>query len=73
MFLVIVDERDPGLELLPPSLVAELAHMSASLSRLTAIPRLDDLSTGSKRTEASFRWDEGGVLVCDEPAHDSSA
>ena len=45
MFLVVLDERDPSLEVFLPSLIPKLAHMSTGLSCFASIPRLDDIGT----------------------------
>lgn len=64
-------ESDARLVILLAFLVAELADVAASLARLAAVPRLDDLRTRAKRAESALAWHERRVLpVCEQPAHD---
>src|SRR5260221_10972550 len=73
MLLVVMHERHSRLVILFALLVAELANMSASLARLAAIPRLDDLRAGAERAESAPARHERRVLVGQQPAHDRTA
>ena len=55
VFLVVVPETDPCLELLPPVPVPELGDVLLGLPCFTPVPSLDDLSIPTR--------DEGAVTV----------
>jgi len=54
MLLVVPDETDLRLEILPPFLVSELANMPTGLAGFATIPRLHYFGAHPKRTISSF-------------------
>src|SRR5579863_578976 len=73
MLLVVMHERHARLVIFLALLIAELANMAPSLSRLAAVPRLDDLRAAAKRAESALARHERRVLVGQQPAHDRAA
>ena len=63
MFLAIVDKGNLGLEIFPSLHVSEFAYMAASLASFASVPSLDDLTTGTESTKATFPRDKSRIFV----------
>jgi len=72
VFLVVVDESHPGLELFTTVLVAEFTDMSPSFLSLSPVPSFDGHGAITKGTVTTLGGNEGGILLVPDESSDEA-